>query len=71
VGYLNTALRGRLEPGIGPEELAVTLYSSLRRMDRQGVDIILAEEIDLAGLGLAVMNRLKKAATRILRAGSG
>ncbi len=67
VGYLNTALEGSLRYGVAPEQLAAGLYDSMRRMDRQGVDIILAEEVDAAGIGLAVMNRLKKAAARILR----
>jgi len=67
VGYLNTSLKRSLKHRIGPEKLAAGLYDSMRRMDRQGVDIILAEEIDATGIGLAVMNRLKKAASRILR----
>ena len=69
VGYLNFKLESSLNSRISPEQMASTLYSSMRRMDQQGIDIILAEEISPEGLGLAVMNRLKKAATRILHAG--
>jgi hypothetical protein len=36
-------------------------------MDRQGVALILAEETGVKGLGLAIMNRLRKAATRVLK----
>lgn len=71
VGYLNTSLKGSLNQGTDPARFAASLYKSLRRMDRQGVDIILAEEIDAAGIGLAVMNRLKKAAARTLRVRPG
>lgn len=68
VGFLDRVIGINHTRLLRPEDLAATLYHSLRQMDQQGVDLILAEEIDVAGLGLAVMNRLKKAATRILRA---
>ncbi len=67
VGCLNTSPQGDLNQVTDPAKFAAVLYESMRRMDQQGVDIILAEEIDAAGIGLAVMNRLKKAAARILR----
>jgi L-threonylcarbamoyladenylate synthase len=51
----------------GPEQMAFHLYALLRRMDRQGVALILAEETGVKGLGLAIMNRLRKAATRVLK----
>ncbi|MBP7331541.1 MAG: threonylcarbamoyl-AMP synthase, partial [Firmicutes bacterium] len=38
------------------------LYSALRRFNELGVDVILAEGLEEKGVGLAVMNRLKKAA---------
>lgn len=41
---------------------ASRLFHILREFDREGVDHIIAEGIDQKGLGLAVMNRLKKAA---------
>ncbi|HWR38027.1 MAG TPA: L-threonylcarbamoyladenylate synthase [Patescibacteria group bacterium] len=43
-------------------EIAAGLYSALRYFDEHPVDIIYAEGVDEAGLGLAVMNRLRKAA---------
>jgi L-threonylcarbamoyladenylate synthase len=43
-------------------ELAANLYSCLRRLDKRGVDVIVAEGYREEGLGLALMNRMKKAA---------
>ncbi|MFA4884299.1 MAG: L-threonylcarbamoyladenylate synthase [Desulfotomaculaceae bacterium] len=45
-----------------PETVAAGLYSALRRFNDLGVDIIFAEGLEELGVGLAVMNRLKKAA---------
>ena len=45
-----------------PEQLAVNLFTLLRQFDEQEVDIIFAEGISEQGIGLAVMNRLRKAA---------
>ncbi len=67
VGMLNISMQHRLKDNADPEKLAAMLYNYLRRMDAAGVDIIFAEEISFSGIGLAVMNRLKKAATRVLR----
>ncbi|MEA3423904.1 MAG: L-threonylcarbamoyladenylate synthase [Bacillota bacterium] len=38
------------------------LFRCLRDLDRQKVDVILAESFDREGLGVAIMNRLEKAA---------
>jgi L-threonylcarbamoyladenylate synthase len=43
-------------------ELAANLYAALRRFDRQNVDVIIAEGYAEEGMGLALMNRLIKAA---------
>lgn len=48
--------------GESEEEIAKNLFKALRELDKSGVDIILAEGVEERGLGLAVMNRLKKAA---------
>ncbi len=48
--------------GRSEEEVARNLFKALRELDKENVDIILAEGIEERGLGLAVMNRLKKAA---------
>ena len=48
--------------GAKPREIAAGLYGALRYFDAHPVDVIYAEGVDEAGLGLAVMNRLRKAA---------
>ena len=67
VAFLNFDLNSCTHYVGDVEKIASSLYFSLRCFDNQGYDLILAEETDLAGLGLAVMNRLTKAATRIIR----
>ncbi len=42
--------------------MAEQLYQALRTFDIQGVDFILTESVDESGIGLAIMNRLRKAA---------
>ncbi len=44
------------------EEIAQNLFSTLRMFDEKDVDIILAEGIDFKDIGMAIMNRMKKAA---------
>jgi len=48
--------------GKNPESLAANLFSCLRKFDEKQVDVILAETTGTDGIGLAVMNRLTKAA---------
>jgi len=45
-----------------PDELASHLFECLRECDNKGIDIIFAESFDETEMGLALMNRLKKAA---------
>lgn len=45
-----------------PETIASNLFKVLRDLDSEGVGVILAEAIEYEGVGLAVMNRMKKAA---------
>ncbi|OAT79772.1 L-threonylcarbamoyladenylate synthase [Desulfotomaculum copahuensis] len=45
-----------------PATVAARLFASLRRFDELGVDVILAEGVEPQGVGLAVMNRLRRAA---------
>jgi len=50
------------------ETIARNLFDTLRTFDHLGVDIILAEGVDLAYLGKAIMNRMMKAASgRIIK----
>ncbi len=41
--------------------IAKNLFGLLRQFDKEKVDVIIAEGVSLQGLGLAVMNRLRKA----------
>jgi L-threonylcarbamoyladenylate synthase len=43
------------------ESVARSLFGLLREFDVEGVDVIVAEGVSIEGLGLAVMNRLRKA----------
>lgn len=45
-----------------PETIAAKLFSLLREFDEKKVDVILAESVDESGVGLAIMNRMLKAA---------
>ena len=52
--------------GKEPEIIAQNLFECLRRFDKAGVSKIVAEGIKEDGIGLAVMNRLKKAAAEVI-----
>jgi L-threonylcarbamoyladenylate synthase len=45
-------------------EAARTLFAKLRCLDEAGLDVILAERVPEEGLGIAIMDRLRKAAAR-------
>lgn len=47
--------------GVTKQEIAKGLFDVLRRFDEVDVDVILVEGVDEEGLGLAIMNRLRKA----------
>lgn len=51
-----------LKWGDSKEQLAENLFYLLRDFDRLQPDVILAEGVDESGIGLAVMNRMRKAA---------
>ena len=54
-----------------PAEVAHRLFDALRRMDQEGMETIYSEVIPPEGVGLAVMNRLGRAAAfRTVRAGT-
>ncbi len=46
-----------------PQEVAARLFDVLRRMDREGIGYIFSEVVEADGLGLAIMNRLNRAAS--------
>ncbi len=45
-----------------PETIARALFAALRRMDDEHVDVILCEAVATEGIGLAIMNRMCRAA---------
>lgn len=45
-----------------PETIAKNLFEVLRKFDKLGVDVIFSEGFDYEDIGLAIMNRLEKAA---------
>ncbi len=47
--------------------LASGLYGSLRSLENSGVDLIIAAAVKPRGIGMAVMNRLYKAADRVIK----
>ncbi len=44
------------------QEAAANLFAALHRLDQAGLDLIFAEKVPESGLGVAIMNRLHKAA---------
>ncbi|MEN9360570.1 MAG: Threonylcarbamoyl-AMP synthase [Verrucomicrobiota bacterium] len=46
------------------DEAATCLFAALHRLDDEGLDLILAESFPENGLGLAIMDRLRKAARK-------
>ena len=53
------------------EETARRLFNTLRQLDEEGMETVYSEAMPPEGVGLAVMNRLGRAAAfRILQAGS-
>ncbi|KAI8062618.1 DHBP synthase RibB-like alpha/beta domain-containing protein [Gongronella butleri] len=53
--------------GTTPEEVAKHLFQGLRDMDAQGVDIIFVQGVAEDNHGMAVMNRLRKAASKTIQ----
>jgi L-threonylcarbamoyladenylate synthase len=51
-----------LSPSGDLREAAATLFAKLRQLDESGVELIVAEHVPEHGLGVAIMDRLRKAA---------
>ncbi len=49
-----------------PSKFAHNLFSSFRIFEKNGIDVILVEALPEKRIGLAIMNRLKKAASRVI-----
>jgi len=55
----------QLSPGTGKQvEAALRLFFLLRELDKSGVDYIVAEPVSEKGLGVAIMDRLRRAAAK-------
>ncbi|MFH1774108.1 MAG: L-threonylcarbamoyladenylate synthase [Methanobacteriota archaeon] len=73
IGILATRENARMYSGIvevvgsrkNLREVARNLFNALRKLDEEGVDVIISENFEEKGIGLAIMNRLKKAASKI------
>lgn len=54
-----------LSPGSGKlAEAATRLFFAMREMDEMGFDEIIAEPVSETGLGVAIMDRLRRASAR-------
>jgi L-threonylcarbamoyladenylate synthase len=60
-----------LEPAGGPESYARVLYGRLRQADRLGVEVVLAVPPERVGVGVAVRDRLMRAAAAGAAPGHG
>jgi L-threonylcarbamoyladenylate synthase len=45
------------------EEAAKNLYAAMHRLDHQNLDLIIAEKMPAHGMGLAINDKLERAAT--------
>lgn len=48
-------------------EVATNLYSCLRKFSKEDVDVVICETFPTENIGVAIMNRLEKAATRMIK----
>jgi L-threonylcarbamoyladenylate synthase len=53
-----------LSPTADLREAAATLFAKMRRLDEAGLDLIYAEVVPEQGLGIAIMDRLRKASVQ-------
>jgi L-threonylcarbamoyladenylate synthase len=66
LGRYHTGAERVIIIGKTPESAAKRLFDALRWLDSQKLDMIIAEGLPEKGFGMAVMNRLRRAASRIL-----
>ena len=60
---LNNAFIKNLSPSNNYSEAAVNLFAFLRELDEADIDIIISHYLPEIGLGLAINDRLKRAAS--------
>lgn len=53
--------------GIESNTIAKNLFKDFREFDKEKVDLIIAEGVSDEGLGFAIMNRLKRASSKIIK----
>jgi hypothetical protein len=53
------------------EDYARSIYGALREAEGRGVGVIVVQGIDDTGEGAAVMDRLRRAASEIIKVGTG
>ena len=46
------------------EEAAKNLYAAMHRLDHQNLDLIIAQKMPAVGMGLAINDKLERAATK-------
>lgn len=66
LGRYHTGAERVIIIGNTPEAVAKRLFDALRWLDSQKLDLIIAEGLPEKGFGMAVMNRLRRAASKIL-----
>lgn len=66
---INDAITVERDLGVSGVDIARNLFKYLREVDEMGVPIILVEGIDETDEGLAIMNRLSKAAIQTINGG--
>ena len=71
LGFDGHDFGGRTRISLGcadrPQEAAARLFAALRELDERGETVALCEAVDLSGIGLAVMNRMGRAAAFDIR----
>lgn len=65
VDIFESRVKGMYKMGDSVDDMNRTLFDALRTLDHLGLDIILAQEAPEIGVGIAYMNRLKKAASTV------
>ena len=63
----NQAISDTIQKNINSDKIAEELFDTLRRVDDQKIDLIIVEGISEKEKGLAVMNRLRKASSKIIK----
>src|SRR5699024_4678694 len=56
----------KIDLGMNPSDIAANLYDGLRSFQKNDIDLIICETFPEQGIGQAIMNRLTKAADKVL-----